>query len=183
MVGLGSNNCNTTVSWVIKNATTPSVKNGTTQISTAINSSQSVNLKLNIDTIIYAYDGSYELDNLLLAATAIVCDPLVTPPLIIGPGGTCEYQGPTINITADKLIVRSGDTVRLTWTITPTPLQLGVSCKVSGPGMPLVNQTGGGSSVSNALTSKSNFKIYCTGPFGRVEKSVTVQVVPTSQEV
>jgi hypothetical protein len=180
-VPLGQSKCDTTVGWTITNATTPIVKNGSTQISKiAVVPSSPVTLTLNTDTIIYAYDGVYQLASLLLQASDVKC---VSPLIISSVDGTCQYPGPDITIRTDNSIVRSGDTVNVSWTISPTPLKNGVSCKVTGPISGTGNETGSRSADSSALTSKTAFTISCTGPFGSESKSATVQVVPKSQEV
>ncbi len=104
----------------------------------------------------------------------------------------CDQMMPNITITTDKSLVRSGDTVTVTWTIDPPasqPLDASIVCKVYGPGMPTANQTTltANSAVSALIKNGSTFKITCTAPGGPGPEdetaSVSVDVVPTTQEI
>ena len=105
------------------------------------------------------------------------------------PADKCDQKMPTVTITADKTLVRAGDTVNISWTITPPaaqPLDASIVCKVYGPGMPAAAQTVSGTANSLAIKNGTSFKVACTPPGGAgadITASITVDVVPTTQEI
>lgn len=181
---VGTNSCNINITWTFTNllASVVSVFNTTSGTSVSSNSlagSAPVSVSLGTNTILEARASGTSLSTKILTATCAV----QTPPLINSDKtGKCEYQGPTVTINIDKAIIRSGDTVKVSWTINPDP-PTGISCKVDGPGMPTTNQNGSGSKDSSPLLNKSKFRVHCDGPFGTSEDSKTVEVIPKAQEV
>lgn len=98
--------------------------------------------------------------------------------------GTCQKPiapAPVISITTMSKLVRMGGTTEITWTTSPDPVESG-TCTIYGPGFSGV-KTGSGSQLSGAVKSKTTFLIKCSGPYGTVEASDTVEVVPGVQEI
>ena len=89
---------------------------------------------------------------------------------------------PVITIVSNPKIVRIGGTVNLVWTITPNTSVTGATCNLQGPGFTGVVTTGG-TRGSGPIKNFSTFSVTCTGAFGTVQESTTVEVIPVVQEV
>lgn len=181
---LGANSCNINIAWEFTNLLAKDVSVFDTNANSPVSNKSligtaPVSVSLGTDTILEARSNGISLTNKILTATCAVKVPPLVPS---GKTGTCEYAGPTVTITIDKNIIRSGDTVGVRWTITPAPAS-GITCKVDGPGMSPSNQTTSGNATSLPLQNKANFRVHCDGPFGTNEDSKTVQVIPKAQEV
>ena len=93
--------------------------------------------------------------------------------------GICALP-PTLSLTIDPKIVRSGSTATINYTITGL---VDGSCSVRGPGTNQTGITASGSVTSSALTSYSEFTLSCTGSYGTVTTEGGIDVVPVSQEI
>jgi hypothetical protein len=136
--------------------------------------------------VIRAYSASTELAMLTLTGSCDAPNDFFTPP------GICDQLPPTVTISTNKEVVRSGETVTISWTITPptgaVTLSPTTSCRVYGPGMPAgVQGIGGGSSVSLTINNATEFSVICNGTFsasmGPADARVSVEVVPVNQEI
>lgn len=178
-IAIGAGTCNTPISWSIISATSPDVRNVTTNTTYSTNASGtnvSVPIRFGANTIV-ARDGATTLQTMVLTAScaggiySATTSTCVLPPV----------TAPTISITANREIVRSGTTVTVTWSISPSPLAAG-TCTIYGPGMPGLVTTGA-TIVSTALKAKTKFVMSCSGAYGTVDASDTVDVIPSMQEV
>ncbi len=174
-VPVGASTCSAIANWTILNATTPILRNDTTA-STVSTNPTGLNV---LQTLALGSNSFSALAGTLTLAT-VSATASCTPGTILA-GVTCELPPPVITMVASKPIVRKGDTVTLSWTITPAPPLSGV-CTLRGPGLTGAVTTGG-SQTSAALNSYSVFSITCVGPFGTVESSAKVEMVAAVQEV
>jgi hypothetical protein len=138
-----------------------------------------------------ARTGSTELADISLTASCSSPNAFYTPP------GVCDQLPPIVTIDASKRLIRIGEMVNITWTITPpgtaTSLSPNTQCRVYGPGMPttLLPMTSGTSDMSLPIANGTQFKVACTGTFSSsttpppsiAEDTVTVEVIPTTQEI
>lgn len=178
-IAVGSSTCNGVVSWNISSASNPNLYNVTTNATYAMSLTGTdvpVSLAYGLNTIA-ARDSTAILRTVPLTTTCAI-------PADFTNGTTCELAvvpAPVITLKANQKIVRSKSTVGISWTITPSPLASG-TCTIYGPGMP-GNVTGSGSKASSPLSAKTKFVMSCSGPYGTVEASEIVDVIPGVQEV
>lgn len=173
----GASTCLASTSWSIRNASNgESVRNVTTNdvFSTAATGNGEMNELTLGDNTIVARDGTAILRSVTARGNCI-------PPATDSNGVTCAVPPPTITLTTNKSLVRAGDTVSVSWTISPEPLASG-SCTLSGPGLSGAVTTSG-TRTSVALKSKSQFSVTCVGSYGSVTANDTVEVIATQQEV
>ena len=84
---------------------------------------------------------------------------------------------PVITLTSSRAIARTGDSVRINWTISTAD-----SCVLTGPGM-TSPVTGNSFQNSGPLRSKSKYTLACTGAFGTVSATTQVEIIPVAKEV
>jgi hypothetical protein len=104
------------------------------------------------------------------------------PVTVTGGGGTCSGT-PSGTITATPARVRSGSTTHLAW----TALNVGPSCKVTGPALipPTITTTPVACAVTGltltdpVITTQSTYTLTCDGT---VVSQVTVNILPIFQE-
>ncbi len=171
----GASTCSSSLTWSFTNTSEPSLYNvaRNTEYSTANSGTNKGFAVQHGDNLIEARDGSVVLAKVLINAS---CESGT-----IYNGSVCEPEPalpPTITISAEAPLVRYAEPVVLSWEI--IGLEDG-SCLVTGPG---VNRsvTSSGSWTSGALTGVSEFTLTCTGSFGSVTESTTIEVVPRSEE-
>jgi hypothetical protein len=180
-IAIGASTCNGTFTWIITNATAPNVRNNTTNdpydsVASASNVQYPITFGPNIiqardNTTVINPPGNYPVTGTCPAGadfTTGTCQPTALP-------------APVITLTTDRAIARTGDTVNVSWTITPSPLASG-TCTLTGPGLP-ASVTISGTSTSNGLKSKTRFSMVCTGAYGTVRASRDVEIVPKASEV
>ena len=178
-IALGASTCNSSLTWIITDAASPNVRNTTRSLTYA-----SVAAGTNALHPITFGSNTIQARN-----SAMVIKPpgdvTVTGFCPEGTdfnnGTTCETKAPAITISTSRTIVRSGETVLVSWTTTPSPVASG-SCAITGPGMPS-SVTGSEDQTSSALRSKTRFNITCTGPYGSVSTSTQVELIPVAKEV
>jgi hypothetical protein len=98
---------------------------------------------------------------------------------------TLPVPTPPMDLTADRVLIRAGQTATLTWNV---PVTYALSCEVAGPSMTTeAFSTPGdttGSVTTGALSNSSRFALTCTAPTGdEFTDTVTVDVVPEFQEI
>lgn len=180
-IALGASTCDGSFTWIITDATSPNVRNTTRSLTYA-----SVAAGTNaLHPITFGDNTIQARDN-----TTVINPPgdvTVTGLCPAGAdftSGTCQTSAlpaPAITISTSRAIVRAGEAVRVTWTLTPSPVASG-SCALTGPGMPS-SVTTSGNQTSSALRSKTRFNITCTGPYGSVSTSTLVELIPVAKEV
>lgn len=178
-IALGASTCNSSLTWNISNAASPNVRNNTRNLSysSAASGTNAPHPITSGSNVIQARDNTTVLNSITVTGTC-------TAGTDFSNGTTCETSvvaAPVISISASRAIVRSGETVQVSWTTSPSPIASG-SCSLSGPGMPS-SVTGTGSQTSATLRSKTIFSIICTGPFGSVSTSTQVELIPVAKEV
>lgn len=89
---------------------------------------------------------------------------------------------PVITLTSNTKLVRIGQSVILDWTITPDTTTNGAVCNLLGAGFTGVVTTSG-SRTSGPIKNFSTFSVICTGAFGTVQETTSVEVIPVVQEV
>lgn len=109
---------------------------------------------------------------------------------------TAEVPGVVINLTADKNLVRYGETVTYTWTVAlssplssvPSTTPYPMNCVLSGGANTTFNATTEptGSITSEALTNSRQTTLTCTetaaGTGYRVSDSIIIEIIPRSEE-
>lgn len=192
-IAIGATTCTATLTWSFSTGVpSKNIRQTSPVVVTNIGGAVPVDagnapVTLNDGTNVFrAYSGTTELAALSLTATCGGSNAFFTPP------GICDQLPPTVTITTSRPVIRVGDTVTVTWTITPpTPavtLSPTTQCRVYGPGMPAgVQANPGSNAVSLPIRNATEFKVSCTGTFaatmGDEEAAVTVQVVPVTQEI
>jgi hypothetical protein len=179
-IPLGSNSCSASLTWNISDTIpTPNIFNvaSSTQISTdRARTNFPVTLPFGNRTF-HARSGTTVLTARVLSAT---CAPGLVhngTQCIAGTGST----SPSITLRATPPIVRSGNPARIAWSLSTTT---GSTCVLNGPGINNLAVTiASSSALSGALTSGSTFRLGCTGSYGAVEQTVTVDVIPVAAEV
>ncbi|MBY0538506.1 hypothetical protein K2P47_03880 [Patescibacteria group bacterium] len=175
----GASTCNSSFSWNIQNATSPNLRNSTrsvTYASVAAGTTTPYAVSQGANTI-QARDNTTVLQSIVVNGTC-------APGTDFSNGSTCEVTvapAPVITLTTNKSIARSGDTVQVAWTITPSPLASG-TCTLSGPGLS-ASVTSSGSQLSGTLSSKTRFTMVCTGAYGTVRANANVEIIPRASEV
>jgi len=182
-IAINANTCNTgVVSWNISSASSPSVLNSTnaSRYGSVLVGTTSVARMNYGNNVIVARDGTRTL------ATRNVTADCVNGAVYNATSSTCvaaPLPAPTITLNVVEAIVRSSSTVSVQYTISRA-LVAGETCTVYGPGMPPGSVTLLTARVpSSALKSKTRFTMICTGPFGTVNASDSVDIVPSFQEV
>jgi hypothetical protein len=176
----GQGTCMGTVNWNISpTAISPNVFDVTAgnQFSTAYNNPGTARtLQLGTNTF-RARSGSAILDAVSLTAS---CGTGLLPV-----AGLCQIDpatvAPTITVSAQPAIVRSGETTTITWLISDITSS---TCTLSGPGVtgnPVT--TVSGTATTADLVGLSTFSITCTGAYGSVTGATKVEVIPTANEV
>ena len=181
-VPLDSSNCDGKFTWNITNTTNQSLRNdtGNNNYSTQ-KSGNSVSYPLTFgDNIIQARgDSAAVLEQLTVKVGCVSGTAQVgnfcrlIPPIV----------APTVTLSLNKKIARSGDVVTATWSITPAPPASPASCTLTGPGLTGTTVTSSGSKSSTPLKSKTRFTINCTGTFGTVSAVAEIEVIPVAMEV
>jgi hypothetical protein len=195
-IPVGASSCSTTLNWSF--STLPTVSGRNIQQSGPVTASNiggapapttgSTVVSLgNGANLFRAFSGTSELSALPLSG---ICD---GPNTFFTPPGICDQLPPTLTITTNKELVRAGEPVTVTWTITPpagaVTLSPNTICRVYGPGMPSgVQAVPGGSAVSGAIRNRTVFEVKCDGTFsasmgGPVRETTAVEVIPTTQEI
>jgi len=176
MILTGQSECSGKISWVT-NPTTVSNPNiyrlvpSPTQLSAQrVGVGVPVILKHGAN-IFLARTGTTELSRLLLTVS---CESGQ-----VMNAGICPNPPPTITIKAERPVVRIGQTVTITWTITNL---LDGTCTLSGTGLTGTVTTSGNRS-SGPINNYNKFGISCTGSFGTVTAKDAVEVVPSAQEI
>ena len=178
-IAVNESNCNGSINWNIdRSYNQPQVFNENTSISTSRTGTNfDVTLKHG-SNIIYAKDSSTVLKSVTLTANCLNGS--------IYRGGKCIIDPtirPIISISTTQKVVRTGAITPLTWSI---PNE-GSSCEIKGPGI-------GGLGVSiKSVTSSGNqdqiinyystYTLTCTGEYGTVSDSVSIEVIPSATEV
>jgi hypothetical protein len=179
-IAIGASTCNGTFTWTITNATSPNVRNSTTNntyASVAAGTNAPYPITFGSNTI-QARDNTTVLFTRAVTGTCPAGADFTT--------GTCQpaaLPAPVITLTTNKTIARTGDTALLTWTISRA-LVAGETCTLAGPGMsPSSPVLVSGVQTSGPLRSKTRFTMTCTGAFGTVRASTEVEIIPTASEV
>jgi hypothetical protein len=175
----GASTCNSSMSWNITGAASPSLRNNTTATNYSTNPAGTTtpySIRQGANTI-QVRDGSTVLASVTLTGTCVAGTDFAN-------GSTCELTpgaAPVVTITTNKRIARVGETVGVTWTMVPSPIPSG-SCALTGPGLtgPV---TSNGNQTSATLRSKTRFTITCTGSFPTVSTSTQVEIIPVASEV
>ena len=186
---LGDDSCMGTATWNISNAASPNVynNNGTTYSINPSGTNQSITLLYGLNNI-FARNGAITLATTNLNA---VCDSTLA-----WDGSGCTVPPPPppqINISVDRELIRSGDTVEVSSQVTAS---YPVSCTLSGvESSPITfTHTPGGTNTSNytytsrPLTSAQIVSLSCAanpaitgvGPASAEER---ISVVPMIQEI
>lgn len=178
-IAAGGSSCNGTATWNIPTGTPdPRVRNQTTnnQFSTSLTGTNvSVPLTGGNNTIQVRSDSTV-LESVTVSAGC------ATGSSWDSGLGLCVSPPPTITIEAVPPVTRSTRSVSIRWTIDPDPLTDG-TCRVNGPGISnMDNLTESGEVESATLTAKAQYRIQCTGSYGTVERTTTIDVIPEGGE-
>ena len=134
-------------------------------------------------TLSERYEHHYCATNRARFADADFCDDVVVPDPDPDPDPNPdpdpdpepEPEAPTVEVTANPLVVMVGETTELTWSS-----EYADSCEASGDWSGAKSTSGSQELVVNAT---STYVITCTGEGGEVDESVTVAaVIPTEPE-
>jgi hypothetical protein len=175
----GASTCNSSFTWNIQNATSPNLRNSTRSVTYTTNAAGTTTpyaITSGANTV-QARDNNTVLASVVVTGTC-------TAGTDFSNGTSCEVTAvpaPAITLTTNRSIARTGDTVQVSWTITPSPLASG-TCTLSGPGVS-TSVTSTGSQTSAALTSKTRFTLVCTGAYGTVRANADVEIIPKASEV
>lgn len=178
-IAAGSGTCNGRFTWAFSNTTAENLYNAAAPAVT-YNSNQmtGTNVAYPIqegNNAVQARDGSLVLNTITVVGTCAAGS-------TYSPTADICALPPTLSISFDPKIVRSGQTADIIYTVTGL---VDGSCSVTGPG---TNQTGittdGTNTItSTPLTSYSEFTLSCTGSYGTVNVKSPIEVVPVSQEI
>lgn len=175
----GASACNGQISWNIPSASSPNIFNvtsNTTYSSSLVGTNVPASLQYGLNTIV-ARDATAVMSSISLTTSCLAGSDFSN-------GTSCQtiiVPAPVISVNASAKIIRSNGTSPITWTIS-RPLVAGETCTMYGPGMP-GSVTIGGTKTSNALKSKTKFVMSCSGPFGTVEATDLIDVIPVAQEI
>ncbi len=178
-----SGSCSGSLSWDIPvSYPSPSVRNVSSstvgQISTnAAGRNVPVTLVPNATYSFQARSGSDILQSVVLQASCGAGLTVSGTRCIVDAAATGT---PTITLNVQPNIVRMGGSATVSWNISDLA---GSTCTVSGPGLTPTITTTTGSETTSALKNFTTITIECTGAYGTVEATKTIEVIPLTQEV
>lgn len=192
-IALGNATCSGLLTWNITNAEAPNVynSNGTTYSISSSGTNQNVTLRYGVNTI-FAQNNSLGLASVNLNTS---CDSG-----LVFDGASCEVAAPLvppapqIQISVDRELIRSGDTVEVSMQVTAG---YPVSCTLSGvesSPITFIHSPVGGTNTTNytytsrPLTSAQVVTLSCVAEpaiagVGPANAQARINVVPTIQEI
>ena len=180
-IPVGTSSCSARLTWNMSTGvTSPNIYNTKTsaQISTSRTQTNFATRVQNGTTTFQARSGTTMLATRQLSASCASGSTWSGGVCVADVASTTE---PTITVRATPPIVRMGKTASVSWTISDLS---GSTCVANGAGLnnAAINTTTG-SMTTGAIRSVSTVNISCSGTYGEVEESVTVEVIPTTEEV